>query len=174
MARESNSEFLQNQEHEMRDEQFFHEDEFNKDVEFGLNKRDSFRPDEGNLKAASVHRGKKIFARAAAALKMGAMTIAIGCAIAASPAGQDVLTHPTHPDNILPPDDSSQQVTVPPETKQHNTDGGWITEKEPTCTQEGLKLLICSICDEIVDSEVIPATGHSGEEWSIVREAVCY
>jgi hypothetical protein len=36
MARENSNEFLQNQEYELSDERFYHEDEFNRDVEIGL------------------------------------------------------------------------------------------------------------------------------------------
>lgn len=35
----------------------------------------------------------------------------------------------------------------------------WVTVVAPTCTEEGLKQLICS-CGEVLDEKVIPALGH--------------
>ncbi|MCQ2528509.1 MAG: DUF4214 domain-containing protein [Saccharofermentans sp.] len=36
----------------------------------------------------------------------------------------------------------------------------WV-EIEPTCTEDGMKGNVCSLCREVMDSEVIPSTGHS-------------
>ncbi|MBP1571475.1 MAG: hypothetical protein J6C76_06205, partial [Oscillospiraceae bacterium] len=47
MARENNGEFLFSDEYEARDEQFFHADEFNREAEIGLSKRDSYEGDGG-------------------------------------------------------------------------------------------------------------------------------
>lgn len=51
-------------------------------------------------------------------------------------------------------------------------DEGTIT-KEPTCTEEGIRVYTCSIC-QATKEEQISAVGHScGEEWKIEKEATC-
>ena len=43
---------------------------------------------------------------------------------------------------------------------------------EPTCTKDGSQSRHCKNCDAVIDSEVIPATGHSGE-WKVVKASTC-
>ena len=42
----------------------------------------------------------------------------------------------------------------------HNK-GEWTTVKEPTCTEKGEKKLYCTDCDALLDTEEIPAKGHT-------------
>ena len=39
--------------------------------------------------------------------------------------------------------------------------GEWKTEKEPTCTESGEKKLYCTDCGALLDTEEIPAKGHT-------------
>ena len=39
---------------------------------------------------------------------------------------------------------------------------------EPTCTQTGLKIWVCSNCQQTVKTEVIPMLDHTFGEWSIL------
>ncbi|MBQ4037374.1 MAG: leucine-rich repeat protein [Clostridia bacterium] len=54
-----------------------------------------------------------------------------------------------------------------------HTDGTWITDKDPTCTEAGSKHRICSVCSETVKTESIPKTGHVPGSWITDREASC-
>ena len=40
-------------------------------------------------------------------------------------------------------------------------EGEWKTEKEPTCTENGEKKLYCTDCGALLDTEEIPAKGHT-------------
>ena len=53
-----------------------------------------------------------------------------------------------------------------------HTPGDWITEKEASCTQTGLSVKICTVCDQTVETEEIPMLEHTGE-WKINRKATC-
>ena len=43
--------------------------------------------------------------------------------------------------------------------------------KEATCTEDGLKKTICSVCENVIGEEILVKTGHSYGGWKIVREA---
>lgn len=50
-------------------------------------------------------------------------------------------------------------------------ENGWVTVKEPTCKEAGLKKTTCIKCNTPVEA-VIPATGnHQAGEWTVVQEA---
>ncbi len=40
-------------------------------------------------------------------------------------------------------------------------EGEWTTVKQPTCTEKGEKKLYCTDCGELLNTEVIPAKGHT-------------
>ena len=56
-------------------------------------------------------------------------------------------------------------------TTEHTWDDGKVT-KAATCTEKGLKLYTCTVCDK-VRTEEIPATGHQHTEVRNVKEATC-
>lgn len=56
-------------------------------------------------------------------------------------------------------------------TTEHTWDAGKVT-KTATCTEKGLKLYTCTVCDK-VRTEEIPATGHQHTEVRNVKEATC-
>lgn len=50
----------------------------------------------------------------------------------------------------------------------------WSVTTEPTCTDEGVRSLICSDCGAVLDTEAIPANGHTPTaSWTVTREATC-
>lgn len=50
----------------------------------------------------------------------------------------------------------------------------WSTVEEPACEKDGLKVASCSVCgNENVESERIPATGHTEGEWVLVTAPKC-
>ena len=55
--------------------------------------------------------------------------------------------------------------------KKEHTESAWITDnanidKAPTCTEAGLRHTECTVCHAIMQTEEIPATGHSFGEWT--------
>ena len=51
------------------------------------------------------------------------------------------------------------RVIITPQTG--HTDGEWITDLEPTCTEDGSKHQVCAVCGETIKTESIDATCHS-------------
>ncbi len=55
----------------------------------------------------------------------------------------------------------------------HNTENG-VSESPATCTEDGVREYYCEECDDIVKTEILPATGHnSSEEWTIDVQVTC-
>ena len=42
-----------------------------------------------------------------------------------------------------------------------HTDGAWITDKEPTCTEDGSKHQVCSVCNATIKTETLTKLGHT-------------
>lgn len=49
----------------------------------------------------------------------------------------------------------------------------WDIIKAPTCTEEGRKHIICTVCGEELQVESVAATGHTASEWTVVKAADC-
>ena len=48
--------------------------------------------------------------------------------------------------------------------------GEWETEKAATCVEDGRRVQRCSVCNEVLHSETIAATGHAYGEWTMRTE----
>lgn len=48
--------------------------------------------------------------------------------------------------------------------------GEWETEKAATCAADGSRVQRCSVCNEVLHSETIAATGHAYGEWTVRTE----
>ena len=48
----------------------------------------------------------------------------------------------------------------------------FIIDEEATCTQDGSKSKLCTICGDVI-TEVIPATGHAYSNWEVTKEQTC-
>ena len=48
--------------------------------------------------------------------------------------------------------------------------GEWKTEKAATCAADGRRVQRCSVCNEVLHSETIAATGHAYGEWTVRTE----
>ena len=58
--------------------------------------------------------------------------------------------------------------------KHQHIPGDPIVTKEATCTETGTKEIHCKECDEVINSESIPANGHKPEsKWTITKEPTC-
>ena len=55
------------------------------------------------------------------------------------------------------------------EGKAEHSFGDWTTTKEASCTQEGKKIVYCTVC-EYEKKETIPAKGHTFGIWEITKE----
>ena len=65
----------------------------------------------------------------------------------------------------------SSTVTEPCEV---HTPGEWIVDEEPECEVEGKKHFECTVCNETLMNDIIPALEHiCAEEWTVVTEATC-
>lgn len=53
-----------------------------------------------------------------------------------------------------------------------HTPGAWTTAKEASCTETGLSVKICTVCNQTVETQEIPMLEHVAE-WKIYREATC-
>ena len=53
-----------------------------------------------------------------------------------------------------------------------HTTGAWIIEKEASCTETGLSVKICTVCNQIAETQEIPMLEHTGE-WKVGRKATC-
>ena len=54
-----------------------------------------------------------------------------------------------------------------------HTKGSWLTDKQATCLNEGLKHQECSVCHATVDNETIAPLGHTESGWITEKDATC-
>lgn len=45
--------------------------------------------------------------------------------------------------------------------------------KAPTCTEDGYEEVWCSVCNEVTETVVLPALGHTLGDWQIIAEPTC-
>ena len=57
--------------------------------------------------------------------------------------------------------------------EKHDCIGNFSTVKDPTCTETGTKEKNCTICGKLLDTQSIPANGHTCNNWVIDKEATC-
>ena len=62
-----------------------------------------------------------------------------------------------------------KEIVIP--AKGHNS-GEWETEKEPSCTEYGKRVKKCTVCHEVIETEVIPMIVHSYGEWKVEKAAL--
>lgn len=54
-----------------------------------------------------------------------------------------------------------------------HTDGEWIIDKEASCTEDGYKHQICSVCATSIQTGTIAATGHSYQDATCTNPKTC-
>ena len=52
-------------------------------------------------------------------------------------------------------------------------DGEWIIDAEATCTEDGSKHQVCSVCDATIKTESLTKLGHTDGQWITDKEANC-
>ena len=55
----------------------------------------------------------------------------------------------------------------------HTPDTEWTVKKEATCTKDGLKVKLCTVCGNEVEKEVIPKLDHAWNLGIVTTEATC-
>lgn len=55
----------------------------------------------------------------------------------------------------------------------HVCTGEWITTAEVTCTQDGAREEICTVCGILLSYEKIPSPGHAYGNWEVTKNATC-
>ncbi len=58
-------------------------------------------------------------------------------------------------------------------SEKHDCVGTWVIRTEPTCTADGQREEICSICGTLMKTESVPAYGHTSSDWTVGKEATC-
>jgi len=50
------------------------------------------------------------------------------------------------------------------------TSGNWETTQTATCTAPGERIKKCTVCDAVLETGTIPATGHTPGQWEITKQ----
>lgn len=143
---QSGSGSYQNKEH------FYHSDEFNEESmpALGESGGEPLEPEDDSF---------RVFAGIAKAALIAII-------------GMILIMQVAHPHWMLIPDPVRESIGIG--KHQHLVSGGWITDPEPTCTENGLQYTLCDVCKEKVEEKTIPAKGHViSDEWVISIKASC-
>ncbi len=54
-----------------------------------------------------------------------------------------------------------------------HTNVDWITDVEPTCTEDGSKHQVCSVCNDTLKTSTLDKLGHTDGEWIVDAEPTC-
>ena len=54
-----------------------------------------------------------------------------------------------------------------------HTPGEWEIQWDSNCTQEGRRIITCTVCDEILETEAIPTIAHTPGEWEVQSPSTC-
>ena len=63
---------------------------------------------------------------------------------------------------------------LPLNSSNHTGGSHWETVTNPTCTTQGSMNLVCNGCGAVLDTDSIPAPGHSMGSWYTVTASTCY
>lgn len=56
----------------------------------------------------------------------------------------------------------------------HTPNGTWVTQKYPTCAEEGEKVMLCTACGQPAQVQALPASGHTpADSFTVVKAAGC-
>lgn len=139
-----------NDEFTKHDERYYHEDEFNRDVEFGLHKKDSYDDSEDNnqneskLKIFSKQVKKPLLEKVSNILKVGGIAVA-----------------------------SISMVATMQTVHEHSFPDNWTTTINATCIEYGKEEKVCKTCGKVVDARLVDYGDHILGEWTVEIEANC-
>ena len=55
----------------------------------------------------------------------------------------------------------------------HVLSGYWLETVSASCTREGRQEMLCTVCQQVANTQTIPMTAHQAGEWKLVRAAGC-
>lgn len=166
------SEFLDGQEFqvpparlETPDERFYHQDEYNLDVECGLGSSDADDADFDEP-AAAVADGPW-FHLPTAALRYAALVLAAAAVLLAA-GGHLEQTLSTATDAI------TGAVSIGTTAQRHEcTPGDWIVDTPATCVAEGSRHRECTVCGKLLETQPIPLLAQHDYTAQTTSPATC-
>ena len=82
-----------------------------------------------------------------------------------------IINENTHEARVININQEKTQIMLEiPMTAMHYSGNEWTVVQEPTCTEAGKKEQRCTVCNELLHEETIPATGHTPGEWEVIKE----
>lgn len=75
-------------------------------------------------------------------------------------------TKPTTPPATTQPEETTKPACT-------HVLSNWQVDERSTCTTEGIRSKKCTLCNEKVETEVIPKTDHSASSWIVDKKATC-
>lgn len=100
-------------------------------------------------------------------------TLSTDGALGTDPTENDATQWVTGPtQSVIDPSTSSDPTETTVSDCDHVT-GGWVVEKTSTCTTEGSRHKVCSLCGDKVEVQPIPTVPHSPGQWKVDQIATC-
>ena len=171
------------------DERYHHEDEFNRDVEFGLNRKDSYEGEEAemdelNKRRSTKHAKNPLVDKAIGVLKVGAIAVAAVSVVATTS-----TVHEHHIPNDWTTivdatcieygkeekrcDDCGKVIDARLINYGEHLAGDWVIEVESNCSHKGSEIQLCQTCDELLNTREIPLGDHVIGEWEELIIKTC-
>ncbi len=70
-------------------------------------------------------------------------------------------------------DKAGNSVALNVKINKAHTPGKFKPEPENTCTTDGKNVQKCTICHDVLKTEILKATGHDGGKWETVKDVTC-
>ena len=58
-------------------------------------------------------------------------------------------------------------------SKERDDNAVWVTMKEATCAERGIKQKTCTVCGTVIETEELEKLPHTYGEWEIITEPTC-
>jgi len=134
----------QNEQYSKSEERFYHEDEYNRDFEYGLSRKSSYEGSE-NEEFSIIKKNSRVMSSGfQMVIKLGAITATVIASI--------VTLTTVH---------------------EHKPMDEWIVAEAATCIAYGKEERYCADCGKTVDARIIDFADHKTDEWTISIPANC-
>lgn len=135
----------QNDEFTKHDERFVHEDEYNRDYEMELHKKESFEGSDDSEDIIKQTLSKDfLIKKFKNMVKASAITVTVVASIFT--------------------------VTT---VHEHQVSASWNRVKDPTCISYGKEVKVCSDCGKTIDARLLQYSGHDQGEWVVTVASNC-
>ncbi len=186
----------QNEQYSKSEERFYHEDEYNRDFEYGLSRKSSYEGSNNEeLVAKSIYLGRRnkkfaskngsnIKQNISQIIKLGAITVTTISAIAITstvhehkPSDEWVLTKPatciSYGKEEMHCSECEKVIDARILPYSEHGEKEWVVTIEPNCSYTGVESLMCKTCLEVLDQRNTGLNGHIAGEWTVVKEGTC-